>query len=249
MTSQTPSQIIDTPNQHNMFMLGTKSIYLCHMPMFTMEDHRYQLTLKAHLDPASTELFLREKDLHPNGVFNLVNLESDKFTIPDVANGNITSFPASVYREYSNEKVEPEIEIIPGATVYIDRLVRCRHFNQDIPRPQHLTYVLFGDSENAYLDHYIAQDPDFQHLIALPEVPTWLSASQIEAGVEVSFIGMGSTPITCQNPLIEDSYQVMFEGLPDASEELRVGAKATVWYSTGNLLNATDPCANPAKPG
>lgn len=245
MSSQASPNIVDTPNQHNMFMLGTAVLYLSHMPMFTKEDHRFQLTLQARLDEASAAIYAADKAQHPEGVYNLVNADNDLFTLPDVANGTRTSFQGPVYRAYDNATSTPQQQIIDSATVYIDLVVRCRHFNQDIPRPQHLTYVLFGDGEHAYLDHYIAQDPDFQHLLALPEVPAWVSTSQLRAGVGVSFIGIGSTPVACQNPLPNDSYQVMFEGLPDTNETLRVGAGATVWFSTGNMLNATDPCAPP----
>jgi hypothetical protein len=243
MTDPPPSPIVDTPNSHGMFMLGTTTLYLCHMPMFNKEDHRYQVTLKAHLDPASTATFLADKAKNPGQAYNLINPDSDLFTLPDVANGTVVTYPAMVYRGYSNDGGgTPGPEIVSNATVTVDRVIRYRALNQDIARPQHLTYVLFGDANGAYLDHYIAQDPDFQHLVALPEAPAWLPLSQLQAGVEVSFIGMGSMPIGCQNPLIDDVYQVMFEGLSNTSNPLRVGAGATVWYSTGNMLNGKDPC-------
>ncbi len=239
--NQDPAPIIDTPNSHNMFMLGTTTLYLCHMPMFKKEDHRYQLTLKAHLDPSSMETFLADKAQNPGKPYNLVNTDSDQFTLPDVANGTVTTFPAIVYRDYVGDT--PATQIIAQATVYIDDVVRCHHFNTDIPRPQHLTYVLFGDGQEVHLDHYIAQDPDYQHLLTLPEVPNWLSVSQLQAGVDVSFIDVSSTPIPCQNPLAEERYQVLFQGLPNTENPLHVGAHATVWFSTGNMLNVTDPCA------
>lgn len=243
--NQPSSQIIDTPNSHGMFMLGTTSLYLCHMPMFMKEDHRYQVTLKAHLDQQSMETFLADKAKNPGQAYNLINPDSDQFILPDVANRTVKTFPAIVYRGYSNDGGgTPGPQIIANATVYIDGIVRYRALNQDIPRPQHLTYVLFGDGQEAHLDHYIAQDPDFQHLLTLPEVPTWLSTSQLEAGVEISFAGMSSTPIGCTNPLTADTYQVMFEGISSAEETLHVGANATVWYSTGNMLNVKDPCSN-----
>lgn len=239
--SQDQSSIIDTPNSHGMFMLGTTTLYLCHMPMFMKEDHRYQLTLRAHLDQPSTEAYLADKAKNPGKPYNLVNTDSDQFIVPDIANGTITSYPAWIFRDYVNDS--PETQIIDNATVYIDCVVRCRHFNTDIPRPHHLTYVLFGDGKEAHIDHYIAQDPDYQHLLTLPEAPSWISVSQLQAGVDISFVGMRSTPIPCENPLTEDTYKVLFQGLPDTVNPLCVGASATFWFSTGNLLNAKDPCS------
>jgi hypothetical protein len=232
--------IIDTPNTHGMFILGTTTMYLCHMPMFTREDHFYQVTLQAHLDPVSMAAFLADKAAHPGQPYNLTNPDSYAFTLPDVADGTVQSYPAIVYRGYVGDgPVEP---ILPSATVFVDRVIRYRAFNQDVPRPAHLTYVLFGDGKQAHLDHYIARDPDAQHLLTLPEVPTWLSESQLRAGVEVSFHGSGSEPIRCDNPLPKELYEVMFQGRGDTCLPLRVGAGATVWYSTGNMLNAVDPC-------
>ncbi len=239
---QDPSQIIDTPNSHNMFMLGTTTLYLSHMPMFTKEDHRYQVTLRASLDRSAMETYLADKAKNPGKPYNLVNTDSFQFILPDVANGTITSFPAWIYRDYVNDT--PAEQIVKEAKVTIECVVRYRHFNTDIPRPQHLTYVLFGDGKEAHLDHYIAQDPDYQHLLTLPEVPTWISVSQLQAGVDVSFVELGSTPIPCKNPLTEDEYKVLFQGLPGTENPLRVGAAATFWFSTGNMLNAVDPCAS-----
>lgn len=244
MSAGSEPQIIDTPNKHGMFMLGTTTLYLCHMPMFHHQDHRYQLTLQAHLDAASMAAYLEDKARNTGVAYNLINLESDPFILPDVANGGVTSFPAQVFRGYSNaDGGTPGPQILANATVFIDRVVVFRGLDDDIPRPDHLTYVLFGDGEEAHLDHYIAREPDFQHLLTLVEVPGWLSVSQLRAGVEVSIIGLASTPIGCQNPLPNDVYDVMFQGLRGTREPLSVGANATVWYSTGNLLNAVDPCA------
>jgi hypothetical protein len=243
--NDTPQPIIDTPNQHGMFMLGTTSLYLCHMPMFTKEDHCYQVTLNAHLDQTSSDIFLADRAKNPGQVYNLAN--NDNFILPDVANGTITSYQATVYRGYSNEgggTTGPAI--IPAATVYVDRVVVYRHFNQNIPRPGLLTYVLFGDEQGVYLDHYIAQDPDYQHLLVLPGALGWLSLSQLKAGVAVSFVGMESGPPPCQNPLTEDSYEILFEGQAGNPAQLSVGADATYWFSTGNMLNTNDPCAPPS---
>jgi hypothetical protein len=247
MDTTGPSPIIDTPNSHGMFMLGTTTLYLCHMPMFTKQDHRYQVTLQAHLDPASTATYLQDKAQHPGQSYNLINLDTDLFTLPDVANGTVTSYPATVYRGYSNAGGgTPGPEIIARATVSVDRIIRYRPFDQDIPRPAHLTYILFGNGQEAHLDHYIARDPDFQHLLTVAEPPSWLSPSQLRAGVEVAF-KLKSEPIPCSSPLVPGTHEVMFEGMANAVQKLRLEDGATTWFSTGNMLNAKDPCAaNPA---
>lgn len=234
--------IVDTPNSHGMFMLGTTTLYLCHMPMFMKEDHHYQITLQASLDPASMSTYLSDRASNPGAAYNLINVDSDTFTLPDVVIGQVKSFTATIFRGYSNDNGgTPGPAIVNSATVTVDRIMYFRAFDQNIPRPANLSYILFGDGQEAHLDHYIAVEPDFQHLLTLPAVPTWLSTAQLQAGVMVTF-AQGSTPIACSPPLPAGEYNVLFQGIENAKVQLQVGA--TFWYSTGNMLNTTDPCAN-----
>ena len=48
--------------------------------------------------------------------------------------------------------------IVAKATVTPVRVIYFRAFNQNIPRPQRLSYMLFGDGKEAHVDHYIAAD-------------------------------------------------------------------------------------------
>lgn len=233
--------IVDTPNTHGMFMLGTTTLYLCHMPMFGKEDHHYQLTLQVKLDPASMAAYLADKARNPGQAYNLSNLDSDAFTLPEVVSGQVASYTAAIYRGYSNDGGgTPGPMIVGAATVTVERVVYFRAFDRTLPRPANLSYILFGDGQEAHLDHYIAADPDFQHLLTLPAVPAWLSTSQLQAGVLVCF-AQASVPIGCTPPLNPGMYTVQFQGLPDAGVPLQVGS--TFWYSTGNMLNASDPCS------
>lgn len=247
MTVQAEWPIVDTPNTHGMFMLGTTTLYLCHMPMFAKQDHRYQVTLQAHLDPASMASYVDDKAKNPTAAYNLINLDSNQFTLPEVATGAVASFTATIYRGYSNDQGgTPGPAIVDNATVTVDRVVYFRAFDENVPRPGNLTYLLFGDGQQAHLDHYIAADPDFQHLLTLPAVPNWLSTTQLQAGVAISIVGKASTPIGC-TPLAPGTYPVLFQGLPTAAVSVSLGS--TFWYSTGNMLNATDPCqGDPAHP-
>jgi hypothetical protein len=83
-------------------MLGTTTVYLSHMPMFGKQDHHYQLTLQIGLDADATQAYLADKANHPYQVYNLSNLDSDRFTLPDLVSGKIARYSAAIYRGYSN---------------------------------------------------------------------------------------------------------------------------------------------------
>lgn len=241
---QKPMTPHDAPDQHGMFMLGTRTLFLCHMPMFTMENHSYQVVLKASLSAARMAEYRRLKAENPTAVFNLINKEDDKYILPSLAAGTRTVFRAEVYQGYSDEgEGGPTDKLWDDVWVRVDRVVIFRQFNPSQDYPDPLGYYLFGSDKEAHMTHFIARDPDFQHLLTLPEVPDWLEKDQLAAGVTVNFPGLSATPTPCSQPLTEDAYQVNFSGRADAVWPVSVGADATVWFSTGNLLNAVDPCA------
>lgn len=240
------NQVIDTPNTHGMFMVGTTRLFLCHMPMFTKPDHMYQLIYEAELDPESWQTYLDEKAVHPYEPYNLVNVDSEKFTLPQIQTGAVSSFTADIFRSYSGAGGgQPSNPIISGGTVTVGRIVVYRHFDQQIPRPRGLTYYLFGSGEEAFLSHYIADDPDFQHILAV-NTPTWLDSTQIRAGVKVQCVGLDSVPIPCGPPIggTAESLKVRYQGWREPELQLDIPSDALVWFSTANALNSTDPCAS-----
>lgn len=237
--------VIDTPNNHGMFMLGEETLFLCHMPMFTTEDHMYQLICEAELDASSWQAYLGDKKTSPAEPFNLVNVDDDKFTLPEIQIGQVASFTVDIYRSYSGAgDGQPSNPIVSSATVTVRRVVVYRHFDRQIPRPLGLTYYLFGAGDEAFLSHYIAGDPDFQHILRVA-VPSWIDEAQLRASVKVQIRGLGSTPIPCAPPIgrAAGSLAVRYEGWSEPELPLEVPDDALVWFSTANALNSIDPCA------
>jgi hypothetical protein len=240
--AEAPAAIADKPNTHGMFMLGTSTLYLSHMPMFHKADHQYQVILRAHLDAAATRTYLADRAANPAQAYNLINVDEEKFILPDIQTGKIRSYHVNVFRGYSNDNGgTPGPQIATRAELTIDQIVRFRHFDPAAVRPERLTYVLFGDGAEAHLDHVMMQDPDFQQELTLPAVPAWASKEQLQKGVDV-VLPVPSASVACDKPLKDASYAVTLVGGAGAPLPLQVGAAATVWFSTGNMLNAKDPC-------
>ena len=242
---QAPSQassIIDRPATHNFFMFGSKTLYVSHMPMFTVEEHMYQVILRVTLPDAVMRGY-RAHQGPGRKPWNLVNSER-QYTLPQLKAGTLTSFKVDVYEDYSNANAEPVgspfAEDVP---LTVNEVVHFRHFNFNVARPQHLTYLLFGRNGEAHLEHYIARDPDFQHIVTLKSVPAWLSPDQLAAGAEICLADVLSPGAAmCTSPLTRKSYPVLFEGRPDARATLDLNGASSVWFSEGNLLNDRDSC-------
>jgi hypothetical protein len=240
MTTSNPTDpIIDLPGDHGFFMFGDKVLYLSHMPMFTVEKHMYQVVLRVTLPDEVMRPYRADRFA---SAWNLTNTD-DVFTLPQIKDGSLTSYSVDVFRDYSNADAAPiDPPLAKDVTLQVDEVLHFRHFDVDIPRPDHLTYLLFGRDGEAHLSHYITRDPDFQHIVTLGVVPNWLSADQLAAGVLVNLADQPSLPTPCQNPLTMASCPVLYQGRPDAPATLDLSGATTVWFSTGNMLNATDPC-------
>jgi hypothetical protein len=247
-TAMTPNPMAgmdmpETPDNHGMFMFGTDAVFLSHMPMFTMANHIYQVVLRVSLPPDAMQSY-RQQAAVPKAVPNLLNSEDDKFVLPDLQSRKRTQFKADLYTNYSNDDAAPVAPpYASGVAVQVEQVVQFHRFDLTQPRPTHLRYLLFGTAGQAHLSHYIAQDPDFQHILTLAAVPTQLTHDQLGAGVLLDLPDQSSTPIPCTPPLTPGaSVSVVAADQSAPAFALDLTGAGMVWFSTGNLLNATDPC-------
>jgi hypothetical protein len=239
-----PGPIIEDSGNHGFFMFGTDVVYASHMPMFTMEKHMYQVELRVSLPEEVMNEYRAGIKADPTP-WNFINTDNNKFTLAQIKNGALTSYPVDVYKSYDGSDPVGD-PVASGVPLTVEEVVHFRHFELDIARPDHLTYLLFGRSGEAHLSHYITRDPDFQHIVTLGSAPSWLSSDQLAAGAVVCLADVLSQPVPCSNPLTTTSYKVLFEGRQDATATLDLARASTIWFSTGNMLNATDPCQKPA---
>jgi hypothetical protein len=239
----------DDKAAHGMFMFGTDAVFLSHMPMFTMAPHMYQVVLRVSLPPDAMQLYRQQQAANPKLVRNLINPDDDKYALRDLQTGTRTQFKADLYADYSNDANDGEGGTVgdpyaSGVAVQVEQVVHFRRFDATQPRPTHLRYLLFGTASQAHLSHYMAQDPDFQHILTLATVPTQLTAGQLGTGVLLDLPDRPSTPIPCSSPLTPDaSVSVVVADQSAPAFFLDLTGAGLVWFSTGNSLNATDPCA------
>ncbi len=236
--SEPVNTIVGTPDLHGFVMVGSQTLFLCHLPMFFMENHKYQVILKVNLPDYAMRHYADDRNQHPDEVYILGNVPTDLMTLPPIHNTQLVAFIADIFRGVPKDPLK-DTPLIHNVRVTIDRVVHFRHFDLTQDYPKALTYVLFGSGTEAHMAHYLTREPDFDHVLDLAEVPGWLPPAYLESGVNVSFPGLRSSPPYCSNPLIEPAYQVQFQG----QEELYpIQIGTSFWFDTGGL-NSKDPCA------
>lgn len=239
------------PDQHAHLMVGKHTLFLCHLTMFHMEDHCYQIVLRARLPEYAMKQYVKDREDHPHELYFLGNVADDLLTMPEIQTGSRASFVAEIYRgipykkEYTEwpwKDVKPIIDRVP---LTIERVVHYRHFDFSAAYPQALTYLLFGYGDEAHLSHFQTKEPDFDHVASLADLPAWLPPQSLEAGVTVNLPDIPGDRVFCESPLPSTSFEVTYAGQNGqyGSEKrrypLRVGGPE--WFST-KIVNMKNPC-------
>lgn len=206
--SDPSSVIINEPSQHAFIMMGRQTLFICHLTMYGMEEHNYQLVLQAKLPPDAMRRYIGDRERHPNSTYFLGNSPHDLLTVPDMQTGERRCFVADVFRgipqlkKYVSWPWKDQTPIIRDVPLLIERVVYFRHLATTLEAPTMLTYALFGSGNEAHMTSYQTKIPDFDQVVSLAEAPTWLTGTQLQSGVHVS-INTHRAPgtIPCSDPL------------------------------------------------
>lgn len=238
------SPIANVPDRHAFVMAGTETLFLDHLPMFNVKEHMYQVILKGTLPDYAMKQYAADRKEHPESTYLLANVEYDLMTLPQIQNRQMTSFVADVFRG-----IPQDPPLIHNVRTYIDRIVYYRPFNLAMEHPKALSYVVFGSGQEAHMSHHMIKQPDFQQVLDLAELPTWIPPLQLEAGFLISIPALPNKPADkptyCSNPLTDNSYDVQFQGQEGQKEEdpLKIQVGTSYYFDTAALNIPDNPCA------
>ena len=183
---------------HNMLVVGQKSMYVSHLPMFGSE-HRFQSIVEVNLEQAGRavdELYLADRKnnrdvrmytLSPTHTFVLSRL---------IGSGRQATqrnaFNATVFRGHL-ERGGEIIKGLEGVDVHVKRVIYARELPAKTD-PKVLSYILFGRGEDLYLAHQIGRAPDFDQVIGVTLSGRSFSDEELERGVTVTVPGRANLP-------------------------------------------------------
>ncbi len=145
-----------------MLLFGKEKVYVSHLPMFH-SPHDYQLIAELELPEHALLTYLKAKENHPEEtVFTLV---PESFVLPEMV-AHPRAFQASLVRGHFERG---GTEIVGNVTVKIGKVLHFRKFAPDAIRPAQATYLLFGNSKESFLAHFISKRPDFDQVVELSD--------------------------------------------------------------------------------
>jgi hypothetical protein len=157
----------ELPGVHGMLVLGSESIYVSHLPMFT-DKHRYQGIWEVSFGEEADKVYRTER-ARPENAKQIFTLKpTELFRLPELLRMRLT-FQADVIRGHFERKGN---RILRDVTVTIKQPAHWHPFRSRHERPDSLTYILFGKGDELFLAHWISAAPSYDQIVSVtPSVP------------------------------------------------------------------------------
>jgi hypothetical protein len=181
---------------HNMMVVGEKSVYLSHLPMF-MTPHNFQAIFEAEFSKggkSAQEIYFKDRQSHPKVKMYTV-MPHGSFKLPTLFRPlppPRSSFQATLFRGH----LERDNEELGNFDVKIKRVIYAEELDGTRTKPDELTYILFGRPEELFLAHLIAAPPpDFDQIISVKIDGHQFTEQELQTGVRVVFLDRANTVV------------------------------------------------------
>ncbi|KAI1351924.1 pyridoxal-dependent decarboxylase domain-containing protein [Xylaria sp. FL0043] len=144
------------PDFHSFLIQGTESLYLIHLPMFHVANHRQQLIVSAEFDKPSKDKYVAMKKSYPSEPMILVT--QNKTMLKDVVDNN-GRFKAQVMTKESGVVLR-DIDVVFRKTI-VSRPLNSKFRLKDYPSA-FMPFYLYGNENEANIDHVITRAPNSQ---------------------------------------------------------------------------------------
>lgn len=228
--------LADPPATHGMLLFGEKSIYLSHLPMFSMTVHRYQVILEVTLTKAGADpqaAYVKDRRQHP--ATKIYTFVPDPFVLPelDPANPQRSSFKGSIFRghfERGGKSINEDV------VVNVTRVVHFHKFDPQASGLPQLEYFIFGKDQDLFLAHLITRPPDFDQVMSISQTDRKFTDEELSKGAPVIFPGKRNTPGQRIKPAQQVIGQVKEAG-GGAAKMIKLRPGVQFYFEAGELAS------------
>lgn len=224
---------------HNMMIVGEKSVFLSHLPMF-MPPHNFQVILEATFTSGGRNLqdvYTRDRQNHrQTKMYTLQPEESFKlpslFT-PDPPSRN--SFKGTIFRGHL-ERGGKKISDLINIDVNVKRVIYAQKFERGFDKSDQITYILFGQGQEFFLAHVIATPPDFDQILSV-KINNPPSEEELSRGVRVTLLDRENSA----SGRLKEKEQVVGQGHVAGAHQflqLEIQADVEFYFEEGELSSS-----------
>ncbi len=227
----------EDPSVHSFLLAGRKTIHGYHLAMFGMAEHRYQVLVKYNLPTDVIDTYLTDAEAHPESFYAIRNTEP--MLLPPLGDGTLTEYPARLDRVTQTGNGEDRVfeQIKTGFTARIKEVLNFRRFSAE-EFPPHVTYLIYGEGDEAHIAHRLVARPHYEQIITLRQVPEGVTQDDLAHALEVTIpsvadAGHGGAPWSTR-PLPDSTYDaVLHRGKSALPITLALGAER--WWNITTL--------------
>lgn len=158
----------ELPGVHGMLVLGSESIYVSHLPMFT-DKHRYQAIWEVSFGEEADKVYRAVRARPENAKLVFTLKPTELFRLPELQRMRLT-FQADVFQGHFERKGNKRI--LQDVLVTIKQPAHWHPFRSRHEPPDSLTYILFGKGNELFLAHWISAAPSYDQIVSVtPSVP------------------------------------------------------------------------------
>lgn len=241
----------DEPHTHNMMLVGTKTAFLSHLPMFVDDGvgpefdspHRFQVILEATFtdgDRDLTEVYF--KDRMKNPAVKMYTLNPGKFVLSHVdPNGSaLKKFRGKAlvrgHLERGGTSFIGDFESASQVGVFdvnVVKVVHFREFNRNAAKSSKLEYLLFGKGSEVFLAHLITKPNDFDQIISIKTPGQTFTDEDLAKGMRLEFSNRGNTSKERLKEKVKDLGRLHTPG--GAPQDVAVETVREFYFEEGEL--------------
>ena len=187
---------VDPPGLHGMLVVGEKTVFLSHLPMFGSSLHNYQVILEATFtkqgsDPQRTYADDRRK----NPKARIYTFAPKDFVLPELfpPTPKRMLFQGDIVRGHFEKSIPKPVPIGRDVDVKVTNVVHSRRFDPNTKPLDQLEYLLFGKRPELFLAHLITRPPDFDHVLAVRVVGRQFTDEDLRRGIPIKFPGRANS--------------------------------------------------------
>jgi len=214
-------ELKDDPDHHSFVVAGPITddgyLYGDYLTNLHATGHQYQAIVKMKI--SCQESIKRIQKMQESTQKNLFFKNKDLMTLPGLMR--------SAGKRFTMEVCDGT-EVLLTVDMILDDAIRIKTMQSaESMFPEKHHYWMFGDEQNAYLSHVMHQEPEFQQVVRLAEVPKNITPKLIQLGFQVN---IPSVQEACEkvgedgfvNPLPPGEYEGEFIGVGGKLEKMRL---------------------------
>jgi len=147
------------PTFHGFLILGEKELCICHLAMFSVPDHRYQVILQVEIPENDMAIYRKIRKEIPDK--SLIVMNNRRMLLKELVDSGLYS----AYVSFADDDGNPiDEKVIESTTVTIKKILLFKKLDPTgDDYPENLSYYLYGtDSEEYHLSHVLTKAPNFQ---------------------------------------------------------------------------------------